>query len=233
MPKGTVTAQKAAALVDHYQNTHELVSRLWAQRNKTFLLLLGVVGAAAMFVNEESLKDLLQMLRAYLQRDGAAPIPAAAGPAYRYFTEESFPFKIIHGMFLVSIFYLMVSLYHRSLNVLRNYAYLGALEHEIRHQLDLIDGVEVGFTRESSFYWDKRPILMALVKYFYILIIAGMLGLFFYLRVLADFYPFDPIMLAIDALVGTPTLLVFLAYAWQSIAFDSARVYLDRGLRGR
>lgn len=223
-------AQKAEALVEHYQNTYELVFRLWGQRNKTFLLLLGVVGAAALFVNEESLKDLLQMLRGYLQQ-GAAPTPAAPGSAsYRYFSEENFPFKIIHGMFLVSIFYLMVSLYHRSLNVLRYYAYLSALEREIRYQLGFDHG-EVGFTRESSFYWHKRPILMTLVKYFYILIIAGMLGLFFYLRVLADLSPFDRLMLTIDAVVGIPTLLVFLAYAGQSINLDSDNTHLGRSAR--
>ena len=82
----------------------------------------------------------------------------------------------------------MVSLYHRSLNVLRYYAYLGVLEKEIRLLLGFVDGEEMGFTRESSFYWQKRPVLMSLVKYFYILIIAGMLGLFFYLRILVDLY---------------------------------------------
>src|ERR1700704_3909053 len=93
---GNMTSQKAGALVDHYQNTYELVFRLWGQRNRTFLLLLGVVGLAALLVNEESLKDLLQMLRAYLQREGSAPAAVTPGSAYKFFTEESFPFKIIH-----------------------------------------------------------------------------------------------------------------------------------------
>jgi hypothetical protein len=36
---------KGRALVAHYQKTYELTYRLWEQRNRTFLFLLGAVSA--------------------------------------------------------------------------------------------------------------------------------------------------------------------------------------------
>ena len=35
-------------LTEHYQKTYELTYNLWKQRNKTFLVLLGVIGAATL-----------------------------------------------------------------------------------------------------------------------------------------------------------------------------------------
>ena len=51
--------------------------------------------------------------------------------------QSGFPFGILQAIFLFVIFYLTVNLYHRSRYVLRNYAYLGLLEEEIRQELAL------------------------------------------------------------------------------------------------
>jgi hypothetical protein len=181
----------------------------------------GGIGLATIFVADESLMDLLQMITGYFQREAVARQPSDMSPVYLYFTKMQFPFKIIHGMFLVAIFYLMVNLYHRSVTALRYYAYLGALESEIRTHLGFDESKEKGFTRESLFYWRQRPYLLRLVKYFYIFIIGGMLGLFYFLRVGGDFVRGDRIMLSIDILVGIPTALIFLAYMTQSVSLDS------------
>src|SRR5260370_42233742 len=40
--------ERSELLVDHYQKTYELTFELWKQRNTTFLVLLGVIGAATL-----------------------------------------------------------------------------------------------------------------------------------------------------------------------------------------
>lgn len=91
----------------------------------------------------------------------------------------------------------------------------------------------------------------ALVKYFYILILGTILVSYFYVRLRSDLGPFNviggagiafhsgdngaqhipaianPLLLAADIIIGTPTILVFLAYARQSLHLDRPPRVLD------
>jgi len=88
------------------------------------------------------------------------------------------------------------------------------------------------------------------VKYFYILILGTILVSYFYVRLRSDLGPFNvldgagiafhsgdngaqipaianPLLLAADIIIGTPTILVFLAYARQSLHLDRPPRALD------
>ena len=121
----------AKYLVDHYQKTYELTYRLWQGRNKTFLILLGAIGVAT-FVMFPAL-GARSILFLYVRHSlGLTDVELKN-------VQSGFPFGILQAIFLFVIFYLTVNLYHRSRYVLRNYAYLGLLEKEIRQQLALPD----------------------------------------------------------------------------------------------
>jgi hypothetical protein len=64
---------------------------------------------------------------------------------------KSFPYNLIQTILMMIILYLMVILYHRTSFIRRCYAYLDAIEPELKSGLGL-DPVAVAFTREGSFY---------------------------------------------------------------------------------
>jgi hypothetical protein len=155
--RASKTMDKGQALVGHYHDTYDVTWKLWEQRNKTFLMLLLVVGLANLFTNDEFLLGLMQELLSHIK----------ASQVVGEF-RNSLPYRTIHIIMLILVFYFTVNIYHRSTSVLRNYAYLGRMEKEIRDEFNLTER-EVAFTRESGFYWNKRPFLFSSVKYFYIL----------------------------------------------------------------
>jgi hypothetical protein len=141
--------------------------------------------------------------------------------------QRSFPFALLHGVLLIVVFYLMVNLCHRALYVLRSYAYLGALEREIRESLGL-KGDSAAFTRESDFYWSRRPWLLATVKWVYVILLGGFLGAFLWGRFSADRTGGNLKLVIVDLLVSIPIALYFFGYAWYTLSLDSSEAIVER-----
>lgn len=204
----------AEALVEHYQKTYELTYEMWRQRNRTFLLLLGVIGVATLltFRAPEANSLLVDLIRKLLDVSDPARIDEL---------RKSFPFGLLQSILLIAVFYLMVNLYHRALYVLRNYSYLSKVEQEIRQELGLAGGT-VSFTRESTFYWGGRHgSLLGLVKWVYIAFLGLLLVAFLGGRIVDDFRLGNKPLAVIDVIIAMPTLLFFLAYAKSSIFLDT------------
>jgi hypothetical protein len=203
----------AEHLIEHYQKTYEITYSLWQQRNRTFLVLIAVVAFATLLTLRpgEANPLLLGWFSNFLNINEPDGIKAF---------RNSFPFALVHGILLTVVFYLMVNLFHRSLYVLRNYAYLGALEGDIRTELKLPKD-SVGFTRESSFYWNKRPMLLGTVKWFYILLLCSLLMAFLGGRIHGDFTASNWMLLAVDIGLAVPISVYFVGYAYYSLRLDS------------
>ena len=203
---------KTTLLVDHYQKTFELTYELWKQRNTTFLILLGVIGAAILltFQVSETNSLLVYLVAKVLNITDLNRIATL---------QKSFPFGILQSILLFIVLYLMVNLYHRAVGVLRNYNYLGLLETEIRKNLNLLD-TEVAFSREGNFYWHNRGWGLGVVKWIYFALLGGLLTSFLVGKTIDDIKTQSEILIAVDALMGIPTLFFFVAYVKSSIRFD-------------
>lgn len=202
----------ANCLIDHYQKTYELTYALWKGRNNTFLVLLAAVGVAALvtFPALGSRSVLFLYLGHSLgleQKDLSA-------------LQNGFPFGLLQAIFLFVIFYLTVNLYHRARYVLRNYAYLSALEREIRQQLALPEAT-VAFTRESTFYWGNRDLFSGAVKYVYIILLSCLIVSFVLGTVIEDWSRHHWLLTAVDVLFAIPTLAFLIAYGHASISMDT------------
>jgi len=213
-------AEKLELLVEHYQKTYELTYELWLQRNRIFLLLLAVAGVATILTYRPA--DAYPLLVAWL-----AKLLGIEDKARVTALQDSFPFTLLHGILLVVVFYLMVNLCHRALYVLRNYAYLGALEREIRESLNLTRD-SVGFTRESDFYWSQRPWLLSTVKWVYVVLLGGFLGVFLWGRFSADRTGGNKQLVIVDILVSIPIAFYFFGYAWYTLRLDSGEAIAGR-----
>jgi len=184
-----LTGVRATALVDHYQKTRDQVSRAWEQRNHRYLLLVGLLAAAIVLsfapiivelVGRYTLVELSEVLKkaAPGNKDTAKDV-AALSLAARW----DVVLTIVMIVVLVSVFYMMTDLFHRSSLLVSSYVYLALVENEIRSVLQ----TNVAFTREGSFYratGARMSVLIGLVN-------KGMLGcllfVFFTLRLLFDY----------------------------------------------
>ena len=202
----------AKYLVSHYQKTYELTYALWQGRNKTFLILLGAIGVAT-FVMFPAL-GARSILFLYVRHS------LGLSEAELQAVQNGFPFSILQTIFLFVIFYLMVNLYHRSRYVLRNYAYLGYLEREIRQHLGLAAS-SFAFTRESKFYWDERDVFAAFVKWVYIILLSLLLLMFLAAAIMGDVDSRNWPMTCVDILFAAPTVAFLVAYAISSVRLDS------------
>jgi sensor histidine kinase YesM len=198
-------------LTDHYQKTFELTYQAWKGRNNTFLLLLAAISVSSLIafpaLGTRSLFFLYMQQSLGLNGTQVEDI------------QRGFPFGMLQATSLFVIFYLTVNLYHRAQYVLLNYAYLGALEGEIRAALGL--GAEtVAFTRESSFYWERRDPLLGTVKWVYIFLLASLLLVFLTGTVIQDARNGNWLLVSIDVVFVVPTLLYLYAYAASSVKLD-------------
>jgi hypothetical protein len=201
-------------IIEHYQKTYELTYELWQQRNRTFLLLLAVIGAATLLTFRVPQADSLLV-------DVVAKAAGVSNTARAAELRAGFPFALLQSIILMVVFYLMVNLYHRAVNVLRNYRYLSCLASEIRELLQL-QSDRIAFTRESTFYWGAQSRLSGAVKWVYF----GMLGLlllaFLGGRVMEDVSTSNMALAIVDLLIGIPTLVFYVEYARSSISLDAA-----------
>jgi hypothetical protein len=209
----------AKYLIDHYQKTYELTYALWKGRNKTFLFLLGAVGLATLVtfpaLGTRSILFLYLGHSLGLEQKDVGTL------------QSGFPFGVLQAIFLSVIFYLTVNLYHRARYVLRNYAYLSALETEIRQRLYLTSP-SVAFTREGSFYWGNSDIASRVVKYVYIGLLSALLVSFLGGTIRVDWRSGNCLLTIVDILFAAPTLFFLVAYAISSVRMDSKKAIVPK-----
>jgi hypothetical protein len=196
-------------LAEHYQKTYELTLDLWKERNRIFLALVAVIGAATILTfNPANANPLLALWAG-----------KALGVADTQGFGKSFPFGLVQSILLVVVFYLTVNLYHRALAVGRNYQYLGDLENEIREQLGS-EPHSVAFTREGTYYWQAQKRLQKAVKWCFILLVGSLLFAFLGGRTYNDFKLGKILLALVDMLFSFTTGLFFVAYAMVSVSLD-------------
>lgn len=208
-------------LAEHYQKTFELTLTVWEQRNRTFLILLAVVGVASLLTfNVSQAQPLLA--------DLISKTVGVEDATRRAELRTSFPYGLIQSILLMVVLYLTLLLYHRTTFILRSYEYLAAIEKELRDALALSSQM-VSFTRESSFYMQHRPALSKVIGATYVLMLGLLLLAFLGARVYTDFKSYQIAFGVVDLLLAVSTLLFFRAYALASVPSK----FIQRLLFGR
>lgn len=194
--------------VDHYQKTYELTLQVWEQRNRTFPLLLAVIGLAALLTyNVPQAQPLLVDIIAKL---------VGITDATRFAElRQGFPYGLVQSILLMVILYLMLILYHRTSYIQRCYTYLCALEPEIRSRLGLSDDA-VTFTREGTFYHRHKAPFQRFVGVTYVAMLGLLLTAFLGSRIYTDFASGRIVIGLVDVALALPTMLFFIGYARSS-----------------
>ena len=200
--------ERIELLTEHYEKTYETTLKVWEQRNKTFLVLLAVVGVATLLTFKVSqtqplLVDLIAKTLSITDANRIAEL------------RLSLPYGVIQSILMMVILYLTVILYHRTTFILRNYLYLGALETEIRPGMGLTEE-SVAFTREGKFYQDHQPCLSRIVGLAYVVMLGILLFAFFGMRIYTDLSTGTLWFTIIDAFLSLSSLIFFVAYACAS-----------------
>ncbi len=205
----------AELLIGHYDRTYDLTYKFWEQRNRIFLILLGVISVATLLTFDASQTTplLLDLYAKFLGVTTAQRIEQL---------RTSFPFGLLQSILLAVIFYLMVNLYHRSLSVLRSYRYLSGVEDEIRQYLDLQEDC-IAFTREGSYYKKYYTRLQGGVKWVYTCLVGLLLLAFLIGRIVQDFRTGTYVLVLVDIGIALPTFVYFLGYASSSMRLDTTR----------
>lgn len=199
-------------LATHYQNKYELTHELWTQRNSSFLFLLAAIGIGAVLIfgTQDTNSLIIYGIASLLGISDAARIDAM---------QRSFPFALLQTIVLIVVYYLMVNLYHRTVSVFRLYRYMGELEREIRQGLEL-PVTSFAFTRESTFYWHKRPRAIGFIKWVYTVLLGVLLFMFLGGRIYGDIHAQQWLLVALDVVITLPVAVYFFEYARASNQMD-------------
>jgi len=206
-------ASTAELLVEHYHKSFEITLTMWEQRNLTFLILLVVVGVATLLTYDVPQAQPLLV-------DIVAKLLAIDGDARKNELRTGLPYGLIQSIFLMTILYLTLVLYHRTSFINRSYKYLHGLEDEIRALLKL-PASSIAFSREGKFYWDRRPKLSRLVGAAYVGMLGILLFAFLWMRITSDLKTGSTAFAIADIFLAVPTVLFFLAYTQSSIYFKT------------
>ena len=157
--------------------TYELVLHFWERRNRQFLVLMGLLAAAALVtIFQEPLLAFVLLHYLALQKPTDGELIIASLPlAYR----------VVVTFLLVAVFYLMANLYHRSGVIINYYQYLGVLEGKIRHALGFSPD-EIAFSREGRFFDITGSRMTRWIGFSYKLILGSLILLFFVSRIWFD-----------------------------------------------
>lgn len=204
--RGCIVARKTMnnnidVLVKHYQNIHELTYRFREQRNKTFVILLVILGIVTLLALRVPQTDSLLI-------DIIAKI---AGSKRTAELRSSFPFAILQSILMVAILNLIIDLHNLNLRVNRNFQYLGGLENEIRTQLEL-GGESTFFTLEGKFYDRHWKPSLGMISVVYILIIGFLLTSVIVTKIINDFQHFQYILGIVDIALSLFIFAFFCAY---------------------
>jgi hypothetical protein len=198
--------QSIDVLAEHYQNTYELTYQFREQRNKTFVILLFILGIVTVLTLRVPQADSLLI-------DIIAKI---TGSTRMEELRSSFPFAILQSIFMVAVLHLIIDLHHLNLRVIRNFQYLGDLENEIRTQLRLGDD-SAFFTREGKFYDTHRGPFLWMIPIVYILILSFLLVSFIFSKIIGDFRQFQYFLGIIDIVLSLFILAFFGAYTYANL----------------
>ena len=214
---------RAAALVEHYQKTYELVLRFWEQRNHLFLVLASVVAAAALltYVQGAAVRIAVEAVVNSLPKDATQTHDEIR-------SNLPLAFDMLIAFLVVAVFYLMANLYHRSAHIINYYSYLRRLEIEIREELKFEES-KIAFTREGSFYETTGLPKSRLLGLSYKVVLGSLLFAFFFLRIVRDQPDWSRLQLSsltqiaewgqqsflflLDIFVAVPTAIMFFGYA--------------------
>jgi hypothetical protein len=220
----TMAAVRAQALAEHYQKTVDLVARSWERRNRQFIVLIAVLAAAVLVAFSRQL--IAPLLEALIKEH--LPVLQQGPAGQRLNTFLPLASDLLLALLTVAIFYLMASLCHASGMIINLYVYLGMLEREVRHELQLPKD-QIAFAREGPFYEATGRPLTRLIGFCYKLVLGALLLAFFSLRIYFDL-PGDAVpgredavrwygwvvgnfLLIVDIVVAVPTLWLFIHYA--------------------
>jgi hypothetical protein len=209
-----MSTEPVQLITEHYQKTFELTYETWKERNKLFVYLVLVTGLGLLLVLQVPEANTLLV-------DGIVKLLGITDKARISQLHKDFPLEIILSIILIIVFYLMQRLYSTSLAVLRNYAYLAALEKEIRQKLALTEN-SVSFTREGTFYWGHRSFAQTVSKWNYVLVILIVLLPFILLKLLSDFASTSILITVVDAFVAIMTFVYYGAYAFSTATLDAS-----------
>lgn len=219
---GRPEALRAAALVDHYHKTADLVSHHWERRSRQFVTLVGVLAGAALVAFARPLiapaLEALALRNLELTGDSLGRLKALTPVAA----------DLLLAFLVVVVFYLTASLVNRSALITNSYLYMSLLEGEIRTALQLPKG-RFAFTREGVFYRIAGSTMTRLVARCYKTVLGSLLVFFFAARLFFDFPhdlpSFQPqrevvltwvaksFLFGVDVLIVVPTLWLFLRFA--------------------
>lgn len=203
-------------LAVHYQKTFEVAHDYWKERNRLFLSLAIAAGIGLLIILRvpEADKLLVDMVTKFLEIDD---------PTRKTQLYSTFPFDLVLSMILIVLFYLMQRLYSTNLSVMRNYLYLGAVEGELRSNLNLPSD-SVSFTREGKFYWKRRMIMQTASKWYYIFVLFIILVPFMFLKIQADWQSSNWLLVLVDGVVSLMIVLYWAEYAYSAIKLDAPRM---------
>jgi hypothetical protein len=220
---GGLDAVRAAAAVEHYQKTMDLVVHHYERRSRQFVTLVAVVAGAALvaFARPIIAPALEALFRKYVPLEGKA--------LERLQDLTPFAGDLLLAFLVITVFYLTANLVNRSTVIVNYYSYLERIEPEIRVALGIPAG-QLLFTREGAFYAATGADTSKLIAFCYRGILGVLLVFFFAARLFFD-YPTEvsalpPLdrgeiltfvakvfLFVIDILVVVPTFILFLRFA--------------------
>jgi hypothetical protein len=220
---GNMDAARAAAVVDHYQKTAELIAQHWERRGQQFItLVLVLAGAVLVAFSRPLIAPALEgLVQAYvmLEGDSVARLKALTPVAG----------DLLLAFLVVTVFYLTASLVNRTSIIMNYYLYMSLLEEEIRAAFQIPRG-QFAFTREGLFYELASAPMSRLIGRCYKAVLGALLVSFFAARLFFDFPrdlpPFalggdillqwvsKTFLFVLDVLIVIPTLWLFFRFAW-------------------
>ena len=207
-------------LANHYQKTFEVAYENWKERNRLFVFLVITAGLGLLLILRvpEANSLLVDFIAKFLGIDD----PLRKSQLY-----TTFPFDIVLSMILVVMFYLMQRLYSTNLSVMRHYLYLGAVEKEIRDNLNLPPG-SISFTREGKYYWDRRMVMQTASKWYYIFVLFVILIPFIILKLQADWLSQNWLIILVDLTVSLMIFLYWAEYAYSAFKLDVRKMPVEQ-----
>lgn len=207
--KEPLTEKRADVLAEHFQKTFELNHSLWVERNKNFLVLLGVAGVELLLIyrTDGVLRVITDFYSKFLRDKN--PEDIASG----------FPFNLLISILLVMILYLMIQIYHRTSHITRTFGYLEKVESDLRNTLEITTGDSL--TREGDYYKNNQRYLLKGTGVVYSLLLGALLIFVGYGRLsplrLTATISIDTLLPVVDVLVVGMIALYYLNYFYLSL----------------
>jgi hypothetical protein len=175
---GSLPVVRAAALVEHYQKTMDLVTHHWERRSRQFVTLVAVLAGAALVafmrpLIAPALASLIQERFPKLDQQAVEQVTPVAA-------------DLLLAFLVISVFYLTASLLNRTNLITNYYGYLEEMETEIRVVLAFTPA-SIAFTREGEFYQVAGSDISRLIARCYKWVLGLLLVFFFAARLFFDF----------------------------------------------